>query len=83
MIASLLLAYDPHDVKPGWIAFGLVIALGVATYLLWRSMNTQLRKIQMPPKQGRPTGFDSDRPRPGLPGQTDEPRRPIDDERAG
>ncbi len=83
MIASLLLAYNPNDVKPGWIAFGLVIALGVATYLLWRSMNTQLRKIQMPPKQRRATGLDSDRPRPGVPGQTEEPRHPADDDRTG
>ncbi|MBA2558812.1 MAG: hypothetical protein H0V07_02820 [Propionibacteriales bacterium] len=53
MNAAVLLAYNPNDVKPGWIALVLVIALGVATYLLWRSMNTQLRKIQMPPKQTR------------------------------
>jgi hypothetical protein len=52
-----LLAYNPSDVKPGWIAFWIVVAMGVATFLLWRSMNKQLRKIQMPPKQ--------DRPRPG------------------
>jgi hypothetical protein len=43
-----LAAYDPSDVKPGWIAFWIVAALGVATFLLWRSMNTQLRKIKAP-----------------------------------
>jgi hypothetical protein len=43
-----LAAYDPNDIKPGWIAFWLVLALGVATYLLWRSMNSQLRKIKAP-----------------------------------
>ena len=43
------LAYDPNDVRPGWGALVLVVALLVATYLLWRSMNTQLGKIQMPP----------------------------------
>ena len=42
------LAYDPNDVKPGWIALVLVLALAVATFLLWRSMNTQLRKIKAP-----------------------------------
>ena len=45
-----LAAYDPNDVKPGWIAFWIVVALGVATFLLWRSMNTQLRKIKAPYK---------------------------------
>jgi hypothetical protein len=56
MTAAMFLAYDPNKVKPGWIAFWLVVALCVATFLLWRSMNTQLRKIRMPPKQGRPPG---------------------------
>jgi hypothetical protein len=43
-----LAAYDPNDIRPGWIAFWLVLALGVATFLLWRSMNSQLRKIKAP-----------------------------------
>jgi hypothetical protein len=43
------LAYDPNDVRPGWGALLLMVALLVATYFLWRSMNTQLGKIQMPP----------------------------------
>jgi hypothetical protein len=45
-----LAAYDPNDVKPGWIAFWIVMALVVATFLLWRSMNTQLGKIKAPYK---------------------------------
>jgi hypothetical protein len=45
-----LAAYDPNDVKPGWIAFWIVVALAVATFLLWRSMNSQLRKIKAPHK---------------------------------
>lgn len=45
------LAYNPDDVRPGWGALGLVILLALVTYLLWRSMNTQLGKIQMPPSQ--------------------------------
>ncbi|MGI8992843.1 MAG: hypothetical protein ACR2FP_00945 [Nocardioidaceae bacterium] len=44
----LFVAYNPEDVKPGWIALVLVIALAVATYLLWRSMNKQLRNIDVP-----------------------------------
>ncbi|HSS67198.1 MAG TPA: hypothetical protein VLK34_01515 [Nocardioidaceae bacterium] len=49
MIALVNLAtYNPDDIKPGWIAFWIVVALGVATFLLWRSMNSQLRKIKAP-----------------------------------
>ncbi|MFY9915820.1 MAG: hypothetical protein WAK18_14210 [Nocardioidaceae bacterium] len=46
--AQILLAYDPNNVKPGWIALGLVVVLGIATFLLWRSMNTQLGRIKAP-----------------------------------
>jgi hypothetical protein len=55
-----LAAYDPKDVKPGWIAFWIVVALGVATFLLWRSMNTQLRKIKAPYKDEVAAGGDAD-----------------------
>ena len=52
--------YDPDDVKPGWIALVLVILLAVATFLLWRSMNTQLRRIQAPTQaELRSTGRDA------------------------
>jgi hypothetical protein len=54
MIPAVLLAYNPNDVKPGWIALVIVLALCVLTTLLWRSMNSQLRKIQLPAKPGRP-----------------------------
>jgi hypothetical protein len=56
MTAAVFLAYDPNKVKPGWIAFWLVVGLCVATFLLWRSMNTQLRKIRMPPRPSPPPG---------------------------
>lgn len=46
--AILFAAYDPDKLGPGWIAFVLVLALVVATYLLWRSMNKQLRNIDVP-----------------------------------
>ncbi len=46
--ALILLAYDPNDVKPGWVALAIVVALGIATFLLWRSMNTQLGRIKAP-----------------------------------
>ena len=48
--AAVLLAYDPNDVKPGWVALILVIVLAGVTFLLWRSMNTQLRRISAPHK---------------------------------
>ena len=50
----LLATYDPDKVKPGLVALVLVILLCLATVLLWRSMNTQLRRIQMPPKPPKP-----------------------------
>ncbi len=46
--ATVLAAYEPEDVKPGWIALVLVLLLAVATFLLWRNMNKQLRKIDVP-----------------------------------
>jgi hypothetical protein len=49
MIAALVqLAYNPNNIKPGWVAFVLVLALCVATFFLWRSMNTQLGRIRLP-----------------------------------
>jgi hypothetical protein len=48
--AQILVAYDPNDIRPGWIALGVVVALAIATFLLWRSMNTQLRRIDLPTK---------------------------------
>ncbi len=71
MSPAVLLAYNPNDVKPGWIALVLVLVLCVVTTLLWRSMNSQLRKIQMPAKPGRPpipqaTGPDRAVPRPEV-----------------
>jgi hypothetical protein len=52
---------DPADVKPGWLGFGVFIALAVAVALLWFSMRKQLRKIDFeeqpdPPKQPRTNG---------------------------
>jgi hypothetical protein len=36
---------NPADVKAGWVAFGVFIALAVAVVLLWLSFRRQLRKI--------------------------------------
>ncbi|MBA2446123.1 MAG: hypothetical protein H0V49_12435 [Nocardioidaceae bacterium] len=76
--AGSLLAYEPEDVRPGWIALVLVASLGVATYLLWRSMNTQLRKIQMPPK-----GSSTDSGTPDLPSRDGDDLPPEGRQRPG
>lgn len=68
--AQVLLAYDPDQVRPGWVAFFLVMALIVATFLLWRSMNTQLGRIKMPPSP-------STRHQLRLPQDDDEPDPPA------
>lgn len=39
---------DPSVVGPGFIGFVLFIGLGLATVFLWRSMNKQLRRIDIP-----------------------------------
>jgi hypothetical protein len=40
-----VLAVDPAKVKPGWLALVIIVLMGLATYLLWRSMNRQLKKV--------------------------------------
>ena len=44
---------------PGWLGFGLIMALGVALVFLIRSMNKQLRKV--------PPSFDEPVPTSGEP----------------
>lgn len=36
---------DPNSVRPGWVALLVVLGLAVATFLLWRNMGKQMRKI--------------------------------------
>lgn len=36
---------EPEDVRPGWFALIVVLTLVVVTVLLWRSMRTQLGRI--------------------------------------
>jgi hypothetical protein len=36
---------DPADVKPGWLGFGVFLALAAATLLLWLSFRRQLKKV--------------------------------------
>ena len=46
------LAVEDQDVSPGVLGFLVVAALGVATWLLIRSMNRQMRKIDLPDDTG-------------------------------
>jgi hypothetical protein len=48
MSPALVFAVADSQVRPGWIAFLIVIGLCVVTVVLWRSMNRQLRKISVP-----------------------------------
>ncbi len=45
LAAGVSAAVDPAKVKPGWIALVIVLLMGLATFLLWRSMNRQLKKV--------------------------------------
>jgi hypothetical protein len=45
---SVLRAVDDTAVSPGVLGFVVVALLGVATYLLIRSMNRQIRRIDLP-----------------------------------
>jgi len=67
----LLAAVDPARVTPGLLGFLVFVGLGVATWLLIRSMNTQLKKI------------DFDEGAPGTPGNPPPPPRPDGDGSAG
>jgi hypothetical protein len=46
--AALLLAVPEDKVSPGALGFVIVLALGVALYLLIRSMNKQIARIEAP-----------------------------------
>lgn len=49
MISLQTAEIDPNVVKPGWVALLIVLALGAATFLLWRSMAKQLKRIDVDP----------------------------------
>ena len=48
MSQLVLRAVENNDVSPGVIGFVVVASLGVATWLLIRSMNRQIKKIDLP-----------------------------------
>lgn len=59
MTADLVLALravDAGKVTPGLLGFIVIALIGVATYLLIRSMNRQLRRIDLPEDPKGSTG---------------------------
>ena len=80
--AEVLLAYDPNDVKPGWVALVIVLLLALATFLLWRSMNTQLGRIKVPRRAdlAKPTDDHADAGSSDATDQRETPSAEPDDE---
>ena len=61
MLYAFLAAAAPRDqsewVGPGLLGFVVLAGIGVATVLLWRNMNKQLRKVRFEEQEpGRPGG---------------------------
>ena len=54
---------EPEDVKAGWLAFGLFLALGAAVVLLGFSLVKQLRKAQAAKDAGLYGDEPADQPR--------------------
>lgn len=52
---SVLLAETPtaDEVKPGWVALVIVLAMGVALFFLMWSMIKQFRKVDFPEDDGK------------------------------
>jgi hypothetical protein len=70
LVSAGVKAPDPEDVKPGWLGFGVFLALAAAVVLLWLSMRRQLKKVDFeeePDDDGRGTRRRGGRtPRPDL-----------------
>ena len=49
--AAAVLAVPADKVTPGALGFVIVVALGVALYLLIRSMNKQIARIEAPSEE--------------------------------
>ena len=68
-LISTTLALDENKVTPGIVGFLVVFVLGLATWLLIRSMTKQLRKVDFEEK-------DTERPRRGEPDEHHEDSAP-------
>jgi hypothetical protein len=60
-------AVDADKVAPGTIGFLIIAALGAATWMLMRSMNKQLKKIDFPPPDSVEEPDDEEPRRPAEP----------------
>jgi hypothetical protein len=54
LVVPIAAVLTDQDVSPGVLGFVVVALLGVATFLLVRSMNRQIKKIDIP-EEGTPT----------------------------
>ncbi|MET9022204.1 hypothetical protein ABZV93_19705 [Actinopolymorpha sp. NPDC004070] len=76
MLYMIVEAAAPQDdsawVGPGLLGFVVIMAIGVATVLLWRNMNKQLRKVRFEEPDPRR------RPGPGQPPAGGDRPGPID-----
>ena len=62
-LAGVLAQAPPAEkVKPGLLGFLVIAALGVVTYLLWRSMNRQLRKVDFEDPSATPERSEDEPP---------------------
>lgn len=50
VLAPLAQKINPADVKPGWLAFVIFLAMFAAVILLWLSMRKQLKKVNFEEK---------------------------------
>jgi hypothetical protein len=65
LVIDVVLAYDKNTVNPGLLGFVVVALLGVATWLLIRSMQKHLRKVDFDegaqsPDEAEPGALDPD-----------------------
>ena len=66
MLLLSLTEVNPEKVRPGWVALLIVLALAAATFLLWRNMGRQMKKIDFdenatePKPPTKPDGDSSD-----------------------
>jgi hypothetical protein len=74
-----VLAAAPRDpsqwVGPGLLGFLVIVSLGAATFLLWRNMNKQLRKVRFE-ERPRPDARQAPRP-PSRPGHASQAGGPA------
>ena len=58
---------DPAIVTPGLIGLAITMALGVAIFFLYKSMNRQLNKVDIPPAEAGASDGDGEDEQPATP----------------